>query len=57
MSPTNELQLIGRTKFVRDWVEISYPDAHRISRVMDNRNTHCGASLYKAFEPDEALQI
>ena len=25
--------------------------------VMDNLNTHCGASLYKAFEPEEARRI
>ena len=24
---------------------------------MDNLNTHCGASLYKAFEPSEARRI
>ena len=42
---------------VRNLVDILYPDAPRIRLVMDNLNTHCGASLYKAFEPDEARRI
>ena len=42
---------------IRDLVDIYYPHASRISLVMDNLNTHCGASLYKAFEPEEARRI
>lgn len=42
---------------IRDLVDVHYPDAERISLVMDNLNTHCGASLYKAFEPEEARRI
>lgn len=42
---------------VRDLVDIYYPTAKRITLVMDNLNTHCGASLYKAFEPSEARRI
>ena len=34
---------------VRQLVETDFPDAHRITLVMDNLNTHAGASLYKAF--------
>lgn len=42
---------------VRNLVDIHYPDAERITLVMDNLNTHTGASLYKAFEPHEARRI
>ena len=42
---------------IRDLVDIYYPNAERITLVMDNLNTHCGASLYKAFEPSEARRI
>lgn len=36
-----------------DW----YPDADRILLVMDNLNTHTGASLYEAFAPAEARRL
>jgi transposase len=42
---------------IRDLVDIHYPHAERITLVMDNLNTHTGASLYKAFEPKEARRI
>ena len=38
---------------VYDW----YPDADRIVLVMDNLNTHTGASLYEAFAPAEARRL
>jgi hypothetical protein len=34
-----------------------YAAAERITLVCDNLNTHTLASLYQAFEPDEALRI
>ncbi len=42
---------------VRTLVDEIYPEAPKILLVMDNLNTHCGASLYKAFEPEEARRI
>jgi transposase len=42
---------------IRDLVDVHYPYAERITLVMDNLNTHSGASLYKAFEPKEARRI
>ena len=39
---------------VRRLVEEDFPDAQRITLVMDNLNTHTGASLYKTFPPDRA---
>ena len=35
---------------VRRLVEQDFPGAKRITLVMDNLNTHCGASLYKVFK-------
>jgi len=42
---------------VRKLVDENYPDADKITLVMDNLNTHAGASLYKAFAPCEARRI
>lgn len=42
---------------IRDLVDERYSQAERITLVMDNLNTHVGASLYKAFEPREARRI
>jgi transposase len=36
---------------------VKYPNAVKITLVMDNLNTHNGASLYKAFPPEEARRI
>ena len=51
-----------RTK--RDWaktiqvlVDECYPEAEQIVLVMDNLNTHVGASLYEIFEPKEARRL
>ncbi|MEO6321108.1 MAG: IS630 family transposase, partial [Polaromonas sp.] len=50
-----------RTK--ADWVVFlqdiaaSYPDAKRITLVMDNLNTHTPASLYEAFSPEQAKAL
>lgn len=48
----------------KDWalqlkklVDEYYPEAEIIRLVMDNLNTHTKASLYKAFEPEEANRI
>ena len=42
---------------IRQLVETDFPDAHRITLVMDNLNTHAGASLYKAFPPQQARRL
>jgi transposase len=42
---------------MKELVDIRYPHAERITVVMDNLNTHVGASLYKAFEPPEARRL
>jgi hypothetical protein len=42
---------------VRELVEKDFAHAKRITLVMDNLNTHTGASLYKAFEPQLARAL
>ena len=42
---------------IKRLVDDLYPQAQRITLVMDNLNTHAGASLYKAFPPEEARRI
>lgn len=51
-----------RTK--KDWAitmkelaDNHYPDANRITVIMDNLNTHKKSSMYEAFEPQEAKRI
>ena len=43
--------------FVRELVEVHYPEAIRVVLVMDNLNTHSPASLYEAFAPAEAKRL
>jgi transposase len=42
---------------VRRLVQEDYPQAQCITLVMDNLNTHTGASLYKAFAPELARAL
>ena len=42
---------------VRRLVQEDYAEAQRITLLMDNLNTHTGASLYKAFPPDMARAL
>lgn len=42
---------------VKTLVERDFPHAKRITLVIDNLNTHTGASLYKAFAPSVARQL
>lgn len=44
-------------RFLKRLVDEDYPHAERITVVMDNLNTHEAASLYQAFEPQEARRI
>ncbi|MCK5478827.1 MAG: IS630 family transposase [Methylococcales bacterium] len=42
---------------IKKLVDEDYPEAKKIQLVMDNLNTHTGASLYKVFEPAEARRL
>jgi DDE superfamily endonuclease len=42
---------------MKDLVDVYYPEAERITQVLDQLNTHVGASLYTVFEPAEARRL
>lgn len=42
---------------IKDLVDVHFPEAQRITLVMDNLNTHKPASLYEAFAPAEARRL
>jgi hypothetical protein len=44
-------------RFIRDLVDIHYPDAERVVLVLDNLNTHVAGALYDTFPPAEARRI
>ena len=55
---------VRSSRTMRDWayaiqtlVEVHYPNAEKIALVLDNLNTHTGASLYKTFAPAQAKQL
>jgi hypothetical protein len=55
---------VDESKTRLDWahqiarlVEEDYPQARKIHLVLDNLNTHAGASLYKAFAPEKAHRL
>jgi DDE superfamily endonuclease len=43
--------------FMRDLIDMHYPDAEKIVLVMDNLNTHSPSSFYEVFEPTEARRL
>ncbi|WP_140396756.1 IS630 family transposase [Crenothrix polyspora] len=54
---TDQRTAVDWAQQIKDLVDVKYPHAKRITLVMDNLNTHTGASLYKAFVPEEARRI
>lgn len=54
---TDQRTKIDWAHYIKKIVDEIYPDAKKIVLVMDNLNTHKGASLYEAFEPAEARRI
>lgn len=42
---------------IKELLDVRYPTARKVILVMDNLNTHTGASLYEAFEPKEARRL
>ncbi len=46
-----------RAGFIREIADKEYPDADKITLVMDNLNTHRPSSLYEAFPPEEAKRL
>jgi DDE superfamily endonuclease len=54
---TNQRTAADWAHQIRNLVDVRHPQAELITLVMDNLNTHTGASLYKAFAPEEARRI
>ncbi len=54
---TDQHTAVDWAKQIKTLVDDDYPNAERITLVMDNLNIHTGASLYKAFPPEEARRI
>ena len=48
---------IDWAKQIKEMLDVRYPDACKVRLVMDNLNTHNIASLYEAFEPQEAKRL
>ncbi|MCA9068520.1 MAG: IS630 family transposase, partial [Planctomycetaceae bacterium] len=42
---------------IRELLDVHYPKAKAVRLVLDNLNTHTGASLYEAFSPSEARRL
>ena len=42
---------------IKNLLDKHYPDVEKVVLVMDNLNTHAGASLYEAFPPEEARRL
>jgi len=42
---------------IKQLLDVHYPEAQKVTLVMDNLNTHKGASLYEVFEPSEARRL
>ncbi len=42
---------------IKQLLDVHYPKAKKVTLVMDNLNTHTGASLYEVFEPSEARRL
>ena len=43
--------------WIRGMLHERYPDAAKVRLILDNLNTHCLASLYEVFEPQEARRL
>lgn len=43
--------------FIKEVLDVHYPQAQTVSLVMDQLNTHSPASLYEAFDPAEAKRL
>ena len=48
---------IDYAHILKDLADIHFAEAEKIILVQDNLNTHCKASLYKAFAPAEARRL
>lgn len=54
---TDRRTKIDWAHYIKELVDNEYANTKKVVLVMDNLNTHKGASLYEAFEPSEAKRI
>jgi DDE superfamily endonuclease len=54
---TDQRRMIDFAHQMKWLVDECYPEAELVRLVLDNLNTHKGASLYEAFAPEEARRI
>ncbi len=54
---TDQRTAIDWAQCMRELVDVHFPEAERITVVLDNLNTHTPAALYAAFAPAEAKRI
>lgn len=54
---TDRRTKIDWADFIKELVDVHYPNVDKILLVMDNLNTHTGSALYEAFHPQEAKRI
>ena len=54
---TDQRTKIDWAMAMRELIDQHFPQAKRITVVMDNLNTHSPSSLYEAFPPDEAKRV
>ncbi len=54
---TQRKTAINYAHLLKELVDVDFPDAQKLRVVQDNYATHSPASLYKAFEPEEAHRI
>jgi len=43
--------------WIKGMLDERYPNAVQVRLILDNLNTHCPASLYEVFEPQEARRL
>ena len=54
---TDRRTAVDFAEFLRHLADDIYPEAEKITLILDNLNTHRPASLYQAFEPAEAHRL
>lgn len=54
---TNQRTQIDWAQCMQELSDVHFPEAEKITVVMDNLNTHKAASFYEAFPPEEARRL
>jgi len=57
VSVTERRRKVDWAMQIKELLDVHYRSAAKVTLVMDNLNTHTGASLYEVFEPAEARRL